>query len=260
MLDARALIGKTKVLWVTLDTLRYDVALGCLRAGRTPHLARHLPGQAWEERHSPASFTLAAHYAFFHGFLPTPPEGPSERLFAVRFAGSETTGERTMVFDEPSVPAALQARGYRTVCIGGTGFFNPDQPLGAVLPAFFGEAHWSPEMSVTGKDSTRLQVDLALDILQGCDSDLFLFLNVSALHQPNAHYAGLTVDCVESQAAALAYCDAHLGRLLDGFQAHGPTLVVLTSDHGTCYGEDGLHGHRLGHPLVWTVPYAEFVL
>jgi|GEM_PF-4288067 hypothetical protein len=29
---------------------------------------------------------------------------------------------------------------------------------------------------------------------------------------------------------------------------------------GTAYGEDGYHGHRLAHPVVWTVPYAEVVL
>ena len=30
--------------------------------------------------------------------------------------------------------------------------------------------------------------------------------------------------------------------------------------HGTAYGEDGFTGHRLGHEVVWTVPYAQFVL
>ena len=40
-------------------------------AGRTPHLTRLLP-RGWEERHSPGSFTYAAHQAFFAGFLPTP--------------------------------------------------------------------------------------------------------------------------------------------------------------------------------------------
>jgi hypothetical protein len=36
--------------------------------------------------------------------------------------------------------------------------------------------------------------------------------------------------------------------------------VVICSDHGTAYGEDGFAGHRLAHPVVWTVPYAEFLL
>jgi hypothetical protein len=36
--------------------------------------------------------------------------------------------------------------------------------------------------------------------------------------------------------------------------------VIACSDHGTAYGEDGHHGHRLAHEVVWTVPYAEFTL
>jgi len=39
-----------------------------------------------------------------------------------------------------------------------------------------------------------------------------------------------------------------------------PALVVICSDHGTAYGEDGFTGHRVAHPVVWTVPYAEFLL
>ena len=45
-----------------------------------------------------------------------------------------------------------------------------------------------------------------------------------------------------------------------GCWKRGPWLVVICSDHGTAYGEDGYTGHRLAHPVVWDVPYAEFVL
>ena len=38
-----------------------------------------------------------------------------------------------------------------------------------------------------------------------------------------------------------------------------PLFAILTSDHGTLYGEDGYIGHRVAHPLVTTVPYAEVI-
>src|SRR4051794_612316 len=102
MIDANAVVGTHDILLLTLDTLRHDVARDCLRAGRTPNLAALLPGGAWEERHTPGSFPFAAHAAFFAGFLPTPARpGRHPRLFAVRFDGSETTAERTCVFDAP---------------------------------------------------------------------------------------------------------------------------------------------------------------
>ncbi|MBO4209430.1 metalloenzyme domain-containing protein, partial [Micromonospora echinofusca] len=65
----RELLDSHDLLLVTLDTLRYDVARDCAAAGRTPNLVRALPGGRWERRHTPASFTYAAHHAFFAGFL-----------------------------------------------------------------------------------------------------------------------------------------------------------------------------------------------
>src|SRR3954469_25151617 len=158
-LNARQLIGTHDVLFVTLDTLRYDVAADALAAGRTPNLAAVLPGGAWEERHSPGSFTYAAHHAFFAGFLPTPARpGRHPRLFAVRFPGSETTAATTAVFDAPDVVAGLAGRGYHTVCVGGGGFFNKRGPLGSPLPGLFAESVWRPEFGVTDPDSTAHQV------------------------------------------------------------------------------------------------------
>lgn len=263
-IDAAGLIGTHDVLLMTLDTLRYDVAAEALAAGRTPNLARVLPGGVWEERHSPATFTYAAHQAFFAGFLPTP-RGPGRhaRLLAARFAGSETTGTRTAVFDAPDVVSGLAERGYHTVCIGGVGFFNKLTPLGSALPSLFAESHWSEEMGVTGRRSTELQFRLAERILGGLPPDrrVFLFVNVSALHQPNCIFApGATEDTKQTQAAALRYVDSWLPVLFGAVRRRGPALAVICSDHGTAYGEDGYVGHRLAHPVVWNVPYAEFVL
>ncbi|HSH77896.1 MAG TPA: STM4013/SEN3800 family hydrolase [Herpetosiphonaceae bacterium] len=264
MIDARAIVGSHDVLLVTLDTLRYDVARDALRTGRTPNLARVLPGGRWEERHSPASFTYAAHHAFFAGFLPTPcGPGPHPRLFAARFPGSETTAAGTFVFDAPDIVSGLAERGYHTVCIGGVGFFNKQSPLGSVLPGLFAESHWHPGLGVTDPRSTERQVELAVEIAGRVPRArrLFLFLNISAIHQPNCIFVpDATCDTLATHTAALSYVDQHLPVLFAAVRRRAPALVLLTSDHGTAYGEDGYTGHRLGHPVVWTVPYAEFLL
>jgi len=265
MLNARALVGGADIALITLDTLRYDVAAEEMASGRTPNLTAVVPGGVWEERHSPASFTYAAHHAFFAGFLPTPARpGVHPRLFAARFGGSETTTRETCVFDAPDIVTGLrQEHGYQTICIGGVGFFNQQTPLGCVLPALFDEAHWSPELGVTDPHSTENQVQLALSRLTDIPPSrrVFLFLNVSALHQPNRFYVpGAAEDSRETHAAALRYVDQHLPPLFAALRRRGPCLVIVCSDHGTAYGEDSYTGHRLGHPTVWTVPYAEFVL
>jgi hypothetical protein len=264
MLNANGLIGTHDVLLVTLDTLRYDVARDALLRGRTPNLGAVLPGGRWEKRHAPGSFTYSAHQAFFAGFLPTPARpGKHPRLFALRFPGSETTTVETCVFNAPDLATGLAGRGYHTVCIGGVGFFNKQTPLGRVLPGLFAESYWAPELGVTDPHSTENQVALAEDVLGRLPRGrrVFLFVNVSAIHQPNCIFVeGAIEDSPATQAAALAYVDRHLPRLFAALRRRAPLLCILCSDHGTAYGEDGYRGHRLGHPVVWTVPYAEFLL
>ncbi|ROR42135.1 sulfatase-like protein [Kitasatospora cineracea] len=268
MPDMNRVVGSHDLLLVTLDTLRFDVAAELLAAGRLPNLAKVLPPDGWERRHSPGSFTYAAHQAILAGFLPTPatPDGPHPRLFAARFAGSETTEPRTWVFDAPDLPTALAAAGYRTVCIGGVGFFNKQGPLGSVLPGLFQESHWAPELGVPSPTSFESQVAVAERVAAGQPpgQPLFLFVNVSALHQPNwFHLPGATRadgDSRATHAAALEYVDAHVGRLFAAMSARRPCFAVVCSDHGTAYGEDGYTGHRIGHEVVWTVPYAHFTL
>ena len=86
-------------------------------------------------------------------------------------------------------------------------------------------------------------------------------MNVSALHQPNCIFSpGAREDGVASMQDALAYVDRHLGDLVAALRRRAPLLLVVTSDHGTAYGEDGYVGHRLAHPVVWSVPYTETVL
>ncbi|RRQ71633.1 metalloenzyme domain-containing protein [Streptomyces griseofuscus] len=259
------IVGSHDLLLVTLDTLRYDVAQELAAAGRIPNLARHLPGGTWERRHAPGSFTYASHQAMFAGFLPTPAApGPHPRLFAARFAGSESTATGTFVYDTPDLVSGLAAVGYRTVCVGGVGFFNKQGPLGSVLPGMFQESYWEPEFGVASPTSFEAQVACAEKVVADLPADqpLFLFVNVAALHQPNwFHLPGATKeagDTRESHAAALEYVDRHMGRLLAAASARRPCLAIVCSDHGTAYGEDGYTGHRIGHDVVWTVPYAHF--
>ncbi len=150
MINANYIVGHYDIAFVVLDTLRYDVARDALRAGRTPNLAAILPNGQWEMRHTPGNFTYAAHQAFFAGYLPTPAlPGRHPRLFAVRFPGSGTTTPETYVFDTPDIVSGLAKAGYHTLCIGGVNFFDKQSPLGQVLPGYFAESHWSPDMGVS---------------------------------------------------------------------------------------------------------------
>ncbi len=263
-MNTNELIGTHDVLMITLDSLRYDVAQDALKKGMTPELEKLLPHGTWEKRHSPGNFTYSTHHAFFSGFLPTPAtSGTHSRLFAVSFPGSESISAKTCVFDEPDIISGFASRGYHTVCIGGVGFFNLKSPLGSVLPGMFAESYWAEECGVTDVESTKHQVNKALDSLSNLmpDQRVFLFINVSATHQPTCIFVPETnKDTNETQAAALSYADSQLGTLFRVMQKRAPVLCIVCSDHGTTHGDDGFYGHRISHPAVWTVPYAEFIL
>lgn len=268
-IDARACLGTHDVLFVTLDTLRYDVAVRALENKQTPNIAAILPGGQWELRHTPSSFTYGAHQAFFAGFLPTPalPRGRSDqahgRLFAARFAGSETTTPRTLVFDSADIVTGFAAHDYHTICIGGTGFFNKRTPLGSVLPGLFQESWWHESLGVSNRHSAANQVSLAVKrmLAQPLGKRLFTFINVSACHAPHRFYVpDAEVDGVVTQAAALADFDLHLPALIETARARAPVLLIMCSDHGEAFGEDGYRGHRIAHRTVWDVPYCETIL
>lgn len=250
------------LLVMTFDALRFDVAHEAFQAGRTPYLATLFPN-GWEPRHTPGNFTFAAHAALFAGFWPTPVQpGKFVRPFALRFPGSRTIDRTTRVLEGDNIVAGLEQLGYRTLCIGGVGFFNKRTPLGRVFPAMFQTSLWQPEFSVLEYHSTRAQIRAACGLLSDISSEqpIFLFLNLSATHSPTHCYQeGASRDSVATQSAALHYVDRELKPLMDALNGRGRGgSAYFLSDHGTLFGEAGFTGHRVGHPDVWTVPYAEF--
>lgn len=261
MRDMNHLVGSADILIMTFDTLRYDVAASAHAAGRTPFLTQLLP-RGWEARHTPGNFTLAAHAAFFAGFFPTPiDEHSAPRPFALRFPGSRSVSPATCVLEGATIVEGLHAHGYHSICIGGVGFFNKQTPLGRMFPSQFIESYWSPKLGVSHPSSAEHQVELAVQRLeQAPPGPVFLFVNLSALHAPTHFYLpGARTESVQSQAAALEYVDQQLPPLFDALRRRGrPGIAFLMSDHGTAYGEDGYQGHRLSHPVVWTVPYGEY--
>lgn len=256
----KAAFGVRDLFLLTLDALRWDVASSTLARGEAPNLAA-LIGGAFERRHTPATFTLPAHTAFFAGFLPTPDgPGPHPRPIALRFPGSRSVAASTLVLDGPCIPTALGRAGYRTICIGGTSFFDPRSPLGAALPRPFDEVHWSREMGVASPRASRLQMRLAAERLGAFPREqrVFLFMNLAATHPPTRIFLkGAREESPATQAAALRELDRHLPVLVAALRARGGAAGVVCSDHGTCFGDDGHVGHRVAHEAVWTVPYAE---
>lgn len=267
-IDMGQVVGALDILFICLDTLRYDVAIQEEAAGTTPALNRYGP---WESCQAPGNFTYPSHHAMFAGFLPykSGTKGMAERelLFYPKAIGlRRKVPKGAYAFYGSTVMEGLARDGYETWCVGGVSFFDKRTDMGKIFPGYFQQSFWRPSFGCTVKDSTKNQVDFILGKIDSFDGGMgkriFLYLNVDAIHYPNYFYLdGASHDSLSSHAAALCYADAHLGRLFDGWKkSRGGAFVICCSDHGTCYGEDGCHLHGINHPMVLTVPYKHFFL
>ena len=67
--DMTQVVGTSDILFICLDTLRYDVAVQEEASGNTPVLNQY---GLWQKRQAPGNFTYPSHHAMFAGFLPCP--------------------------------------------------------------------------------------------------------------------------------------------------------------------------------------------
>lgn len=264
-MDMNQIVGTHNILFVCIDSLRYDVAEKEQNSGRTPVLNRY---GTWRRCQAPGNFTYPSHQAMFAGFFPVDSDikdmKQREKLFFSEDIGmGRKAPEGTFSFHGPTFVQGLQAVGYETYCIGGLSFFDKRSDIGKVMPAYFMHSYWNPSFGPKVKGSVKNQVDLAEKKIKEMPKEklMMLYINISEIHYPNYFYCeGQKKDSAESHAAALRYVDTELGRLFGAFEKKGDTFVICCSDHGTCYGEDGYLYHGFNHPIVNTVPYKHFIL
>lgn len=263
--DMNEVVKDSHIIFLCLDTLRWDVAYEEQEAGTTPVLNSYGP---WVKSFAPGNFTYPSHHTMFLGFLPPPVEARTisdrEMLFFPKDIGmGKNTPPGAFGYEGANMIEGLAKVGYRTVCIGGVAFFDKRTPIGSVLPAMFQESYWRPSFGCGVEESTGNQIDFILKLLEKSSKEekLFLYVNITAIHYPNAHYVkGEKRDSKQTHAAALRYVDKELERLFEAFKKDRKTFVIALSDHGSCYGENGFMFHGLPNEIVDTVPYKHFFL
>jgi hypothetical protein len=251
------------VLLLTLDSCRFDT----FRSSSTPVLNRVAPLQrAW----APSHFTYGSHAAIFMGFLPSVRapvpllNSKLTKLFRLSHAGWPGREGEVFQLEGPSVMEGFRRRGYRCLGSGAAAWFDPSTETGQRLCADF-DAFFYPGAT------WHLDQQLAWLVQQveqaGTEQPLLLFLNVGETHVPYWHQGALwdqqdnpcvpfqradrRRDCRKRQRACLEYVDGLLASLI---QALLPATVVITADHGDCWGEDGLWEHGISHRRTLEVP------
>lgn len=264
-IDMNEIVGQSDILFICLDTLRYDIAKREEENNNTPNLNQY---GKWQKCNAPGNFTYPSHHAMFAGFLPSKIENKSifdrEILFFQKDMGlGRKPPENSFAFEGATFIQGLEKVGYETICIGGVGFFNKRTDIGKVFPSMFKQSYWNPSFSCSVKESAENQIDFAIKKLKELETGkrLFMYINIDAIHYPNYFYLeGAKEDDIDTHAAALRYVDSCLPKLFSAFKERNKTFVIACSDHGTCYGEDGYIFHGFNNDIINTVPYKHFIL
>lgn len=259
------IVGKCHILFVCIDSLRYDAAKVEQDSGGTPVLNRY---GTWRKCQAPGNFTYPSHQAMFAGFLPVDDDvrdmKKREKLFFSEDIGmGRKAPEGAFSFRGATFVEGLEREGYDTYCIGGLSFFDKRTDVGKVMPAYFRHSYWNPSFGCKVKECAENQVGFAIKKVGEIPENqlIMMYMNIAAIHYPNYFYVeGKRRDDLDAHRAALRYVDGELGRLFDAFREKGDVFVICCSDHGTCYGEDGYWYHGFNHPIVNTVPYMHFFL
>ena len=254
------------VLFVTLDSCRFD----SFRDAHVPALKSISP---LYKAQAPSYFTYGSHAAFWMGFTPgvsslhkVPWLNPKfGKLFRMSHSAVSSHGEDAFELYGSNIIDGFRRLGYHTIGSGAVAWFDQSTSTGSVLSEPFDEFWYSGNTS-----NLRAQLSWLFRqiLLYGHNRPLFVFLNVGETHVPYWHeganwdqwpspcipFGGNQCSLSESrrrQISCLEWVDIQLVPLLNAFR-NSTTLVC--SDHGDCWGEDGLWEHGISHPATLTVP------
>ncbi|MFY9588473.1 MAG: sulfatase-like hydrolase/transferase [Actinomycetota bacterium] len=271
--------GARNVVVVILDSLRHDSWLAAAPA----NLARLGPV---ERRWSYASWTAPSHYNLLMGLLP---HSSPQRVYASEYYKKdfirygERLGVKDMEFKRllPSLflPTFLRNElGYRTHAMVSMPVLNrhtvinrdfdtyelmpKHNDMAAMLdqmrfdeerPSFFllnvGETHYP--YALPGEDpNTWPRISGVHGVFKNLDD------HPGPEGEPAFFDERALAELRERQIGAVRYLDGVVGRLFD--LVPKDTWIIVTSDHGELFGEDGFFGHGpINHDKVFEVPFVE---
>ena len=273
------------IIWLILDSCRYD---NFIKAD-TPHFDRI--GETLR-RYAYASWTAPSHYVFLMGLLPhqAPPGILAAHVYREEYKRwQQRTAhdqEAAMAHFLPSLNLVhfLNQLGYRTVARVSLPVLHPGTPL---------SQHFYDYRLMDTHNAFPEMVD---EIHFSSDQPVFYFLNIGETHYPYMlddpslpHIAGVhgvlkKIDYMPAQmetgidsetefsftdgqlkqlkaqqVKAIEYCDSIFAELMK--KCPPDTYLIITSDHGELFGEDGRFGHGpVVHQKVFEVPLIEGLL
>ncbi len=257
------------VLFISLDSCRFDTFISAYNDGSLPNFSNVGP---LHKAKAPSYFTYGSHSAFWMGFTPgvdnnsDPCLNPKAgKIFRMAYSGSIGRDDEAFQLQGANIIEGFSNRGYKTIGSGAVDWFNPETDTGAVLGSPFQKFYFAGNTWSLCKQLEWIHSEL---LNTSFDQSVFCFLNIGETHVPYWHegaswdrwpspcvpFGGIQCDANKSgfrQQACLEWVDARLASLLKCFCN---STILICSDHGDCWGEDGLWEHGISHPATLTVP------
>jgi hypothetical protein len=253
------------VLFVTIDSCRYDA----FAAASAPNLRAIGP---LHRAFSPSHFTYGAHAAFFMGFTPGDPSRREPyvnpkfaKIFRMGAGGHAGAAAAYVDLAGRSIVDGFARLGYATIGSGAVGWFDTATDTGRMLSADFERFHYGGGGAAFQAQRAWLLGEIEAARRNG--RRVFAFANLAETHVPYTHAGapwdtaynpcvpfGENNDARESrrrQVACIEWIDREIVPLLASFR---DAAIVVCSDHGDCWGEDGLWEHGVHHPKTLEVP------
>jgi hypothetical protein len=254
-------LSRDSVLFITLDSCRYDT----FATTTLPNMKRIAPLHCAQ---APSYFTYGSHASMFVGFTPGINHSLRSflnpkftKVFKLSESGSPNEAP-AYTLSGPTIIEGFRRLGFKTIGTGAVNWFNPETETGLTFTSQFAEF-----LYVGGTGDIERQVRFLEDQIDQQPGDVFAFLNAGETHVPYYHRGAdwdlgdnpcvpfqqvdRSADCRARQSACCVFIDQQIGPLLDRFSE---STILITSDHGDCWGEDGLWEHGVSHPATLAVP------
>lgn len=242
-----------KIALIVLDSLRYDVSIETKTNNLNTLINKYSNQSDWYKVYANCTYTYPAHISMLcAGIFPCAynapePFGHSSSLFSIE---NKTKKHGRFKLKHPEgISRHFANKGFKTIGIGGVNWFNPNNNNCKIWKELFHEYYWKQEYNQYNKKSLDEQIK-KIDSVVKKDEDLFLFLNVSLTHEPFCWYG----NSKEGQSMALQDIDKKINEIIEILSP--PLKLILVSDHGNCFGEDGKWGRGFYHQKIMEVPMA----
>lgn len=254
------------VLLLILDSCRWDSLL----KAKTPFLDDIAN---IKKAYSQATYTYASHMSMYQGILPSVREQiPLYNRFCLPIfrLAHKKDAKTPAVFEFPAgtidIMAGFKAQNYMTFTIGATAWFKSEK-LKQGFDKFF----------YTGIDAKSQLEIFKSTILNNHKQPFFGVINFGETHEPYKYGGKIKEELIsraraksfqkfgyltkehEMQIASCCYLDKIISEIYHYLVSlNRKTVVIVTADHGECFGEESLYGHGFYHEKIMEVPLGLF--